>query len=167
MASSDETFEPLRLYDDPAISRKGELNLADVPRHEWIFGPSSTAAPLIVMARKTSWLKVAYDDAGREAWINPGRRGNFQTWDVFFKGQAGRMLPGLQKRHYQLYHQPGSEPPLASLTPQQSFKIIQLDGDWAVVMPDLNSLNWIHWRDEDGRLLIGLERGVAPANQQR
>src|ERR1039457_4876781 len=60
MASSDETFEPLRLYDDPAISRKGELNLADVPRHEWIFGPSSTAAPLIVMARKTSWMKVAY-----------------------------------------------------------------------------------------------------------
>lgn len=163
VAPGDELSEPLQRYDEPGIDRRGELDFDRIPRHEWIFGPPATALPLIVMARKGSWLKVVYDDAGREAWINPGRRGVFQPWDVYFKGQAGYMLPGLQKKYYQQFRYAGSGPPLSGATPRQIFKIIHLDDDWAVVMPDPNSLNRLRWRDEDGRLLIGLERGSAAA----
>jgi len=160
--SGDAAYEELQRYDEPGIYRRGALEIVRIPRHEWIFGSGSAMVPLVVMAKKAGWLKVVYDDAGREAWINPGRRGTFQPWEVFFKGQAGRMLPGLQKKYYQLFRQPDSGQPLTSVTPRQVFKMILLDGDWAVVMSDPNSLNWMRWRDEDGRLLIGLERGGTP-----
>jgi hypothetical protein len=163
--SVDGTSETLLRYDEPAISRTGELDVAGIPRHEWIFGPGGATVPLVVMARKAGWLKVVYDDAGREAWINPGRRGIFQPWEVYFKGQTGRMLPGLQKKYYQLFRQPGAGLPLAGVTPRQEFKVILLEGDWAVVMPDPDSLSWVRWRDEDGRLLIGLESGGKPSKQ--
>jgi hypothetical protein len=165
-SSGEETYEALQRYDEPGIYRRGELDIVQIPRHEWVFGPGSTMVSLVVMAKKAGWLKVVYDDAGRETWINPGRRGTFQPWDVFFKGQSGRMLPGLQKKYYQLFPQPGSGPPLTSVTPQQVFKVILLEGDWAVVMPDPNSLSRMRWRDEDGRLLIGLDRGGMPAKRQ-
>jgi len=162
-ASGKDYNAPLVLYEEPGLDRKGELDSIALPRQEWIFGSGSAVVPLVVMARKAGWLKVVYDEAGREAWINPGRRGVFQPWDVFFKGQTGRMLPGLQKKYYQLFVKAGSLPPLGSIAPQQTFKLILLEDDWAAVMPDPTTLNWIRWRDEDGRILIGLDRGPIPA----
>lgn len=163
--SGAEPYETLQRYDEPGMVRRGELDISAIPRHEWIFGPGSATVPLVVMARKGAWLKVVYDDGGREAWINPGKRGVFQAWEQFFKGRDGRMLPGLQKRYYQLYRQPGSGQALASVSPRQVFKMILLDGGWAAVMPDPNTLNWLRWRDEDGRLLIGLERWIKQSKQ--
>ena len=111
--------------------------------------------PLMVTARKGNWLRVAYDDAGREAWLNPRRSAVFQAWDLFFKGQPAKLLPGLQKRYYQLFRQP-EKGVLATLTPKQLFTVVKLENDWALVVFDQNSLGWLRWRDEDGRLLVGL-----------
>lgn len=148
---------PLNLYEEPAISRLGELNGGTVSPYDWIFGMSNAKLPLIVTARKGSWFRVVYDDAGREAWLMPQRQGAFHSWDSFFKGQMGRLLPGLRKQYYQFYQQPGKVA-LATQVPKKGFKIVKLEDDWALVMPDQNSLAWLRWRDEDGRLLIGLER---------
>jgi len=147
--------DPLPLYEEPGLSRLGSLNPARIPRYDWIFGTISSAAPLIVTARKGPWLRVAYDDAGREAWLNPPRPGAFQPWDFFLKDNVSRLLPGLQKRYYQLYQQPGRTV-LAPLVPGQFLKVLRLENDWAMVLSDQNSLGWLRWRDEDGRLLIGV-----------
>ena len=165
-ADTAEPNEQLRLYDEPAIYRQGELEIARIPRHEWIFGPNADSVPLIVTARKREWLRVVYDDAGREAWINPGPRGVYQPWDDFFKGRAGRLLPGLQKRHYQLFSQAGRGPQ-ATLTPKQFFKVIMFENDWSAVLTDSSTLGWLRWRDEDGRLLIALDAGKTVQAQQR
>lgn len=148
---------PLYLYEEPAISRLGELNGGTVPPYDWIFGMSSSKLPLIVTARKGNWFRVVYDDAGREAWLMPQRQGAFHPWESFFKGQLGRLLPGLRKQYYQLFQQPGKGV-LPTQVPKKGFKIVKFEDDWALVMPDHNSLAWLRWRDEDGRLLIGLER---------
>jgi hypothetical protein len=147
--------EPLPLYEAPALSRLGELQGSKAPAFEWIFGASPAVRPVIVMARKGTWLRVAYDDAGREGWLNPTRQMNFQAWDLFFKGNVSRMLPGLQKKYYQLYQQPDYQP-LLSVTAQQQFKVLQLENDWAMVLLDQSTLGWLRWRDEDGRLVIGV-----------
>lgn len=149
--------EPLYLYEEPALSRIGPLNTARPPSQEWIFGSGSQVMSLIVMARKGTWLLVTYDDAGREAWLAPGRQGHFQSWDAFLKGQALRMLPGLQKRFYQLCKQPGADV-MFSVTPKQIFRVLRVDGDWLMVMVDQKNLGWLRWRDDDGRLLVGLEQ---------
>lgn len=147
--------DPLYLYDEPALSRRDLLNLSAIPPYEWIFGTGTTTLPLIVTARKGAWLRVAYDDAGREAWLNPGRRHVHHSWNQFFKLHVSRMLPGLQKRHYQLYQQPGNTV-LATLSVSQVFKVVRLENDWAQIVPDLTMMGWVRWRDEDGRLLMGI-----------
>src|SRR5690242_16624435 len=57
-----DASKPLQLYEEPAISRLGTLNIGRIPPYGWIFGPSGTTPPLIVTARKGEWLRVAYDD---------------------------------------------------------------------------------------------------------
>ncbi len=158
--TEDEQPEPFRLYQEPAIARIGDLKVSGVPPYEWIFGVNSQTVPLIVTARKGNWLRVNYDDAGREAWLSQGRRGAFQPWDLFLKRQSAHLLPGLQKKFYGLFQQPGTGT-LATLTPKQFFRVLRLDNDWAMVVLDQSTLGWLRWRDEDGRLLLGLERTVS------
>lgn len=154
-ASGPFSSDPLPLYEEPALARVGELHSSTAPGYDWIFGTSTHIRPVIVMGRKGLWLKVSYDDAGREGWLNPPRSMVFQSWDLFFKGNMSRLLPGLQSRYYQLYHQPDSRP-LSVLTPQQQFKVLQLENDWAMVLVEQSTLGWMRWRDEDGRLMIGI-----------
>ena len=153
--SDTEQADPLYLYDEPALSRQGTLNLSAIPPFEWIFGTGTTSLPLIVAARRGAWLRVAYDDAGREAWLNPDRRNAYLTWNSFLKVHVCRMLPGLQKKYYQLYQLPGKHN-LAVLSVTQSFKVLRLENDWAQIVPDQNTIAWVRWRDEDGRLLMGI-----------
>lgn len=160
-AVDENSIEPtqFQLYQEPAIVRLGELEIASVPRQEWIFGAERENVPLIVMARKKEWLRVVYDDAGREAWIKPWRRGAYYPWDDFFKDRSGYLLPGLQKKFYQLFREPGSEP-LTSLPPRQPFLVTLVEGDWIhLVVSGQNLEGWLRWRDGDGRLLIGIAGG--------
>lgn len=147
--------EPFYLYEEPGIFRQGELSGAIIPVNEWVLGVQKSHIPLIVMARKGGWLKVCYDDAGREAWLDPQRRGTFQSWDQFMKGQMSHLLPGLFKQYYQLYREPERNP-LSTLTPVQQFKVLKLENDWFMVMSDQKTIGWLRWRDEDGRLLVGV-----------
>jgi len=153
--AGDGLSDSLPLYEEPGLSRLGYLNPGKIPRYELIFGEAPAAAPLVVTGRKGLWLRVVYDDAGREGWLNPARPGAFQPWDLFLKDHVSRLLPGLQKKYYQLYQHPGKTV-LASLTTRQFLKVLRLENDWAMVLSDENSLGWLRWRDEDGRLLIGI-----------
>jgi len=146
--------QPLQLFEEPGLVRMGVLNSPAVPGNEWIFAPYEGAAPLIVSARKGDWLRVVYDDAGREVWIRPENTGGFQSWEQFFKRQTCRMLPGLQPKYYQLLRQPGGEQ-AAVLTPKQVFRVQKTENSWCLVQIDQGTTGWIRWQDEDGRLLVG------------
>jgi hypothetical protein len=154
-ATGEDLNTPPPLYEEPGLSRLGSLIPGNVPRYDWIFGSTAEVTPLIVTGRKGPWLRVAFDDAGREAWLNPVRTDMFQAWDHYLKGHVSRLLPGLQKKYYQFYRQPGRSA-LAPLTTGQFLKVLRLENDWAMVLTDQNSLGWLRWRDEDGRLLIGV-----------
>lgn len=147
---------PMHLYREPGLIRLGTATAVALPGNEWIFGKQADQILLIVMARKGNWLKVCYDDAGREAWINTHGKDYFQPWDVFLKSRFSRMLPGLRKQYYQLYQRPEQNPG-AALTPKQPFRVLRLEHDWVMVLPDQATIGWLRWRDEDGRLTIGLD----------
>lgn len=142
------------LYEEPGLSRVGMLNSSRLPGNEWIFGSPEGAPPLIVSARKGDWLRVFYDDAGREAWINPEDKGYFQSWEQFLKRKSGRMLPALQSHYYKLQQQPGGKL-LATLTPKQMFKVLKIESAWGMVLTEQSQMGWVRWCDDDGRLMIG------------
>lgn len=145
----------LPMYEEPGLSRVGMLATTRLSGNEWIFGLHEGTPPLVVTARKGDWLRVHYDDAGREAWIDPQYKGRFQSWEQYLKLQTGHMLPGLKPQYYQLQHQPGGSL-LAMMTPKQMFKVLKLENDWAMVLTDQARVGWVRWRDSDGRLLVGV-----------
>jgi hypothetical protein len=155
-ASETDTEEPLYLYQEPGVARIGAISASLQTGYKWLFGKQNGITPLIVMARKGNWLRVCYDDAGREAWLDPGRLGTFQPWDRYLKRTVIHLLAGLQPQYYQLYRQPGLAPG-GVLTPRQQLRIVNLDDDWAMVLADQATIGWLRWRDEDGRLTISLQ----------
>jgi hypothetical protein len=102
-------------------------------------------------------LRVFYDDAGREAWVEPQNRGHFQSWEQFLKLQTVHMLPSLQPQYYKLQQQPGGKL-LATLTSKQVFKVLRIEDAWSMVLTNQTVIGWLRWRDEDGRLLVGFDR---------
>lgn len=145
----------LQLYEEPGLLRIKLLNSSTLPGNELIFGLQEGGAPLIVSARKGEWFRVFFDDAGREAWINPQNKGSFQSWEQYLKLYTGRMLPALQTKYYQLLQQPDGKQ-IALVTPKQVFKILKLDNSWGMVLTDNGQLGWLRWRDTDGRLTVGI-----------
>jgi len=152
-----EPADPLPLYEEPAIARLGKLNLSRMPSSDWIFGGGKSTVPLIVTSKKGAWLRVIYDESGKEAWLKYPSKAKFQLWDSFLKGQSASLLVGLQKKYYQTAQQPGLVTS-GTLTGRQAFKVIKVDKDWAMVMLNKDTLTWLRWRDEDGRILISLEQ---------
>jgi hypothetical protein len=142
------------LYEEPGLSRVGVLKSSRLPGNEWVFGLREIDLPLIVAARNGRWLRVIYDDAGREAWLDPQRKGTFQTWEQFLKRHPGRMLPGLQSPYYQIFQQPGGKQ-LGTVTPKHLFKILKIENSWTMVLVEQSRIGWLRWRDDDGRLLVG------------
>ncbi len=143
----------LQLFEEPGLARLGVLKHSVLPGNGWIFARYEGAPPLIVTARKGEWLRIVYDDAGREAWIGPEKKGIFQSWEQFLQRQTCRMLPGLQPKYYQLLQQPGGER-LAALAPKQVLKVLKTEGAWCQVLMDQITTGWVRWQDEDGRLLV-------------
>ncbi len=155
---SDSTINQglqLQLYEEPGLSRVGSLDNSRLSENEWIFGLSEEPLPLIASARKGEWLRVFYDDAGREAWIDVQHAGRFQSWEQFLKLHSGHMLPGLQPQYYQLLQQPGGKL-LGTLTPKQLFRVLKLENAWGMVMTDQQQIGWVRWRDDDDRLVVGV-----------
>lgn len=140
---------PLVMYQEPGVLRVAELERGALPRLA-----GSAAEPLLaVSARRGEWLRLAYDEAGREAWLKKPRAWSYLTWQEFLPGRPVRLLPGLKKGLYLIRGQARDEAPESgTLTRDQAVLPLQVEGDWA----RLQGTGWFRWRDGDGRLTISL-----------
>ncbi|HEY5975170.1 MAG TPA: hypothetical protein VIU41_10535 [Geobacteraceae bacterium] len=153
----------LVIYREPGLERVAELSPNRLPGLGTLFRPGSNEVVAVVTGRKGSWLKIIYDDADREGWLEAQRRWEFISWPVFLKGRLTRLLPGLRKGFYQLRSEPGdSSAVIATLAKDNRLRIIQMEGNWAMVLVDLAVSGWLRWRDDDGRLLLAIDERVAP-----
>lgn len=149
------TNYPRYLYHEPGLSRLAELSPAEIPLFDGLFGNLSSLPPLVVTRRQGEWFKVIYDRAGREGWLKPERDGAFYPYDHWLRQNTVRLLPALQKKYYLLYQQP-NQLPVVTVTPRQQFKVLMLRDVWAQVLTDRGGLGWLRWKDDDGRLVIGI-----------
>jgi hypothetical protein len=84
-SAADSPGSPV-LYEEPSVFRIGTLDATKAPPYEWIFGSGDYATRLIVTSRKGGWLRVVYDEAGREAWLKPPPQGQVPDMEQFPEG---------------------------------------------------------------------------------
>jgi len=139
---------PIVLYAEPGLQRVAEVEIPALPR---LAGDKQE--PLVaVSATKGGWLQLAYDDAGREGWIEPPRSWEYRTWAEFLAKRTVRVFPGMKKGLYALRGEPrdGSSD-RGALTRDQQVRVIQIQDDWALLQAPSG---WFRWRDGDGRLTV-------------
>ena len=64
---------PIPFYRDPGVARIAERPAVEIPTLSSILKMPAGEYPLAVMGKKGNWLRIAYDDAGREGWVGLAR----------------------------------------------------------------------------------------------
>ncbi len=156
---------PIPFFRDPGVARITESPIGEIPRLTSIVNTSAHEYPLAVMGKKGKWLLIAYDDAGREGWVEMARWWDYSTWDKFLKGSVARLLSGLKRNAYILRAEPAeTAPQTGALAGTENLIIVEIADDWAQVVADSGLHGWLHWRDGDGRFQIVVDNGPAHKN---
>ncbi len=151
---TDKVAAALVVYREPAIGRIAEMAYGAFPSLAQVIVFPAGELPIAVMGKKGAWIRIAYDGAGREGWIETTRGWDYVPWDEFLPGRTARLLPGLKKQFYSLRQLPEeTAAEIDILSPQATFRIVAVSGGWAQVAAGTAS-GWLRWRDGDGRLLI-------------
>ena len=146
------------LYREPGIGRIIEMDISDLPSLLPALKGDTGEILLSVTRKHGEWVKVIYDDSGREGWLHMARHWQYQPWDTFLKGREVRLLNGLRKNFYQLHATPVAKAPsTGTLTRRESLRVVDVQDNWILVLVDLASSGWLRWRDDDGRLMISVE----------
>jgi hypothetical protein len=146
---------PIALYREPGVGRLDSRTfpqlLQSLPRF------AATADRLLVPAsrRKGEWVRIPYDDAGREGWLRLERGWRVVPWSDFLPGATVRLLPGLKSEFYIPASAPARSPSEGGPTLQnQDLRILSIRGDWAEAETTAGWHGWCRWRDDDSRLTI-------------
>ena len=136
------------VYQEPGLQRIAELEMAALPRLA-----GDPRQPLFaVSATRGGWIRLAYDGAGREGWIEPPRAWEYRPWDEFLAGRPVRVLPGMKKVLYALRGDPREQGPERGVVSRdQQVRVVQVEEDWARLQAPSG---WFRWRDGDGRLTV-------------
>ena len=139
---------PIAVYAEPGLQRIAGMELPALPRLA-----GSPQEPLVaVSATRGGWLRIAFDDAGREGWIDPDRGWEYRSWAEFLPGRAFRVSPGMKKGLYALRGEPrDGGPETGALTRDQQVRVVRVEEDWASLQ---GITGWFRWRDPDGRLTV-------------
>lgn len=142
----------LVLYREPGLQRVAELDASKLPRVAGRDGEPVVAAT----GRRDGWTRVAYDDAGREAWLPESRYFSYLPWDEFLPGHRLNILPGLKKGSYAVRSTPAdAAAEMALLKRDQEVRVLRVEEDWALLEAPMG---WFRWRDQDGRLTFSLRQ---------
>ena len=142
-------------YEDPGIKRVAALNARDIPRVIPDADTAQSESAIAVTGKKGEWLKIAYDDAGREGWVRMKRFWKYTPWHSFLKGRHVALLPKLRESGYMLRKEcSDTSPVMANLSARQVLQVAEVDGDWMKIESGPSLSGCIRWRGSDGRFMI-------------
>ncbi|RII25349.1 MAG: hypothetical protein CXR31_14220 [Geobacter sp.] len=155
--SVTDSAEPptITLYREPGVGRLAELPPQKLPGLSQVLKTEHEETAVAVLGKRGTWLRIAYDEAGREGWVQLRRHWRYADWETFLKGRVVRLFAGMKKDVYSFRREPASSSPVQQrLSASRSLRVIRLQEEWALAMIDLSAAGWIRWRDGDGRFLI-------------
>ncbi|MBT0652240.1 hypothetical protein [Geomobilimonas luticola] len=164
-ASPTDTVAPgtITLYREPGVGRLAELPPAKLPTLSQVLKAAPGETAVAVQGKRGAWLRIAYDEAGREGWVQLQRHWQYDDWDTFLKGRVVRLFAGMKKNLYSLRKEPATtSPEVQTLSASRNLRVIQVQEDWALAMIDLAAAGWIRWRDGDGRFLVVIDETFDP-----
>lgn len=148
----------LPLYDEPGLRRIGTTRPSALPHLSAVLARDERDEAVAVLQKRSNWLRIAYDDAGREGWVEQQRSWQFATWDNWLKGRVAQFLPGIPKQYLRLLREPSvAAPPLDTPVVQKQLRIIRAKDDWLQVLVDGSVMGWVRWRDGDDRFLVQIK----------
>ncbi len=152
----------ITLYQAPDVGRIGDFPADRIPSLSSVLLWPAGDCALAVMGKKGNWLRLAYDAAGREGWVRMERFWEYTTWDQLLKGRTVRVISGLKKGCALRAEPQESAKELCTLSERESFRVVEVREEWALVEGDGGLSGWIPWRDGDGRLQIsvGAQTGI-------
>jgi hypothetical protein len=108
-------------------------------------------------------VRIIYDEAEREGWVETGRSMEFRRWGEFLDGRPIALLPGLRKEFYLLRSAAAlSAAPGKAVDKARPLVAGEVDGDWVHVRGGDDLSGWLRWRDENDRVTILLNPKSVP-----
>jgi hypothetical protein len=162
--NSESPGNPAKLtfYREPGVERVAVRAVNEIPTLSSILPMPAAEYPLAVMGKSGNWMLIAYDDAGREGWVEMARWWEYCPWEDFLKGRVARLLPGLEKDEYALHGSPSEASPTGPLSGVEELRLIEVSGDWGLAVTDSGRHGWLIWRDGDGRFRIAVGEKINP-----
>lgn len=153
----------LVIYREPGLGRLAEMVPDRLPSLSPALKPSEKGFQAVVINRKRGWLRIVYDESDREGWVQMRRFWAYTPWTQFLKGRIVKLLPGTKKGYANLRAAAADAGPvLFPLTSDLPLRVVQVDGDWAMVIAGLNLSGWLRWRDDNGRFLVAVDDRFDP-----
>lgn len=143
----------LSVYEEPGIRRLAEVDAAALPT---VFpAREADGFALTVTGKKGEWVRIIYDDAGREGWVRVKKHWEYHRWSSYLKGGRVSLLPRLKDTDYMLRREASDKAPaLETLSPGKPLQVEEVEGDWIKVKTGLASSGYLRWREGDGRITI-------------
>ena len=154
------------LYREPGVGRIGEFAADRLPGLAPVLAPAPGEVAVAAMGKKGQWLRIAYDDAGQEGWLEQARPWRFVRWERYLAGRSVRLLPGLRKEFYLPRNEPSpTGKAFVAVSPQVPLRVLRCGDEWVLVTLPGGSSAWLRWHDEDGRFTVAVEGTAAPESR--
>jgi hypothetical protein len=149
---------PVPIYREPGFGTVATLPRKDLARHLPTLASSAEEIVLPSTGRRGEWIRISYDNAGREGWLRMQRGWQHLSWEHYLKGRTVRLLPGLRQGYYELRATPldGGAAQKGNIPPSAPLTVLALKDEWLRVIAAGPLEGWIRWRDDDDRLTISL-----------
>lgn len=145
------------LYREPGVERLDSRTYLQLLQNLPRFAATASRLLVPVSRRKGEWVRIPYDDAGREGWLHMERGWRIVPWSDFLPGAMVRLLPGLKSEFYVPASLPARTPADGGPTlKNQDLQILSVREDWIEAETPEGLHGWCRWRDDDGRLTINL-----------
>jgi hypothetical protein len=149
----------LTVYREPGVNRISDLEFSELPSMAPAIKASPGVSHLAVTRKKGDWVKIIFDDSGREGWLEMERGWEFREWSKYLRGGEVKLLNGLRKELYQLKATASAQSQsIGAISKEKKLLVVELDGFWMLVLVDFENSGWLRWKDDDGRLLISVEK---------
>jgi hypothetical protein len=150
---------PVVLYREPGLGRIAEVDAVRFPRIFPEFTSPEGCLAIVVTAKMLDWYRVVYDDGEREGWIEGRLSYRYQRWGDVLQGRRIVLPDGMKSDHYLLRTVPDpAYEAHGKIVKGSGVTVISSDGDWVQVRSDSDVIGWLRWRDDNGRLLISVNR---------